>query len=150
MRRKPDRYRDAAAYPDAPRVQWFLSRAARLRSVVYGSAVGTFVLACILLAGALVGMQTYPSMKTDPVVQGLDFFVLCVFALEVVGKVVAEGLAPWRYVKRALLLLLLVLLQGCATAAPATTALLPTRYHCSYTTSTTTTTTTTTSLLLTT
>lgn len=52
---------------------------------------------CILLAGLLVGLQTYPGMSGDPVVKFLDMFVLAVFTLEVVLKIMSEGMEPRKY-----------------------------------------------------
>jgi voltage-gated sodium channel len=64
----------------------------------------TFV---IVVAAALVGVQTYPSMEyvagrdtnsaASEVWHALDQVVLYIFTLEVVLKVLAEGNAPWRY-----------------------------------------------------
>jgi voltage-gated sodium channel len=52
---------------------------------------------CIVLAGLLVGASTYPGMDSNPVVLLLDTVVLAFFCLEVVMKVLSEGVAPLQY-----------------------------------------------------
>lgn len=53
----------------------------------------------ILLAGVLVGVETYPSAvdRHGPVLHTLDAVILGVFVLEIVIKVGAQGRRPWRY-----------------------------------------------------
>jgi len=65
------------------------------------------ITAFIVLASALVGIQTYPSMEyvdgrdtnsaASKVWHAMDQVVLYIFTVEVVLKVLAEGNAPWRY-----------------------------------------------------
>ena len=52
---------------------------------------------CIVIAGVLVGLQTYPSLASDPAITLLDQSVLFVFTLEVVLKIIAEGMQPELY-----------------------------------------------------
>ncbi|GMH96535.1 hypothetical protein TrST_g12611 [Triparma strigata] len=56
-----------------------------------------FIIFCIVLAGALVGVQTYDGMDDDPVVLALDFVILVFFSAECVFKIFAEGMAIWRF-----------------------------------------------------
>ena len=59
----------------------------------------TFVTLVIVLAGLLVGLQTSSAIE-DAVggfLSGVDSAILAVFTVEVVLKVVAEGLEPWNY-----------------------------------------------------
>lgn len=55
----------------------------------------------ILIAGALVGIQTDRHIAHDKsaveVIETLDLCVLCVFIAEMILKTVAEGTEPWRY-----------------------------------------------------
>ena len=60
------------------------------------------IIAAIVAAGVVVGIQTYEA--TSQKVRGimglldaLDLFILIVFTIEVVVKVLAEGRRPWRY-----------------------------------------------------
>lgn len=55
------------------------------------------VVASIVLAGALVGVQTYPAMAGDPSVAVVDWAVQAVFTLDCVVKIAQEGRAPWRF-----------------------------------------------------
>ena len=48
-----------------------------------GAAFGSFVLVCIVVAGVLVGVQTYPQLERDRGLAALDSTILAVFSLEV-------------------------------------------------------------------
>jgi len=50
-----------------------------------------------MIAGVLVGMQTYPAYEDDDVVNAIDNTILWIFTFEIFVKVWSEGLAPWRY-----------------------------------------------------
>jgi voltage-gated sodium channel len=56
-----------------------------------------FILCTILLAGLLVGLETYPQLSHHPLLHVFDRIVLAIFILEVVVKMGAEGRQPWRY-----------------------------------------------------
>ncbi|GBG26479.1 Voltage-dependent L-type calcium channel subunit alpha-1C [Hondaea fermentalgiana] len=56
-----------------------------------------FVIFVILIAGVLVGLQSYPAMETNAVVLIIDKFVLSVFIAECLVKIVAEHRKPWKY-----------------------------------------------------
>jgi len=56
-----------------------------------------WIIFCIILAGALVGVQTYEGMDEDPAVLALDMIILVFFAAECVFKIFAEGVAIWRF-----------------------------------------------------
>ncbi len=60
-----------------------------------------FITAVILFAGALVGLETYPSLVEayEHPLHLLDQIVLWIFVVEVVVKMVAEGTKPWNYFK---------------------------------------------------
>ena len=51
----------------------------------------------IIIAGALVGIQTYPGMESDSALIAIDNIILVTFCVEILVKMVAEGMAPWRY-----------------------------------------------------
>ena len=55
----------------------------------------------IVLAGVLVGMETYPYLvKTHgEVLHGLDKIELGIFVVEIAIKMIAEGKKPWRFFK---------------------------------------------------
>jgi voltage-gated sodium channel len=59
----------------------------------------SFILGVILIAGALVGIETYPAAvaRYGALLHLLDQIVLFVFVAEAVIKIAAEGRAPWRY-----------------------------------------------------
>ena len=44
-----------------------------------------------------MGIQTYAGMETDPVVTTIDNIILITFCVEILVKMCAEGMAPWRY-----------------------------------------------------
>ena len=65
--------------------------------VAQSSMFGNFILLCIIVAGALVGIQTYDGFEDDPTVQSVDFFILVMFTIEVTLKIIGEGMGPWNY-----------------------------------------------------
>ena len=71
------------------------------RFVVEGEAYephfSGFVIACIIVAGVLVGLQTYPVLEEDPTIAAVDLGILGVFILEVLLKVLALDRRPQMY-----------------------------------------------------
>ncbi len=69
------------------------------RKVANASWFTQFVTAVILIAGVLVGIETYPSVveKHGTLLHLADRIILIIFTLEVVVKMGAEGSRPWRY-----------------------------------------------------
>src|SRR5690606_3973716 len=59
----------------------------------------TFIIIVSVLAGVLVGLETYPSeVERHHVVLHLaDQIILWIFVAEIVIKMAAEGNKPWRY-----------------------------------------------------
>lgn len=51
----------------------------------------------ITLAALLVGLQTYPSLESNPILEGFQNLVLAFFVLECVLKIFAEKSQPWKY-----------------------------------------------------
>ena len=49
------------------------------------------------MAGVLVGVQTYPGMETNQPILIMDQIILFIFCVEILTKMLAEGMAPWRY-----------------------------------------------------
>ena len=56
-----------------------------------------YILFCIVLAGVLIGLETYPEFNGNVVVAVLDLLVLYSFLTEVVLKILDEGIDPSRY-----------------------------------------------------
>jgi len=71
-----------------------------------------FIIAVILLAGILVGIQTYgcsedmvdkvpytcnPDLYENPIMETIDSIILAIFTIECFLKMMAEGMEPWRY-----------------------------------------------------
>src|SRR5262245_9166839 len=58
-----------------------------------------FITGVIVLAGALVGVETSPAMieRYGATLHLLDGVILGIFVLEIVIKLLAEGRTPWRY-----------------------------------------------------
>lgn len=58
-----------------------------------------FITGVIVLAGALVGVETSPAMveQHGATLHLLDKVILGIFVLEIVIKLLAEGRTPWRY-----------------------------------------------------
>lgn len=78
-----------------------LAVSSKLRKLVDSSPFNTFIIAVIILAGVLVGMETYPGIvaKYGPILYTIDAIILGIFVVEVFLKMGAEGRRPWRYFK---------------------------------------------------
>lgn len=66
-------------------------------SVVQSELFNNLIFFCIVVAGVLVGASTYPGMDESPVIRVLDMVVLGFFCLEVLLKIMSEGVAPYEY-----------------------------------------------------
>ncbi|HYJ07499.1 MAG TPA: ion transporter, partial [Polyangiaceae bacterium] len=69
------------------------------RSIAGANWFHYFITGVIVLAGALVGVETSPAMVASygGALHVLDRVVLAIFVVEIVIKLAAEGNAPWRY-----------------------------------------------------
>ncbi len=58
-----------------------------------------FIIFVIVVAGIVVGMETFDSMVADygAILHWLDIIILAIFALEAVLKIAARGKRPWEY-----------------------------------------------------
>jgi voltage-gated sodium channel len=56
-----------------------------------------FIVVTIMLAGILVGIDTYEQLSELPELNALEIFVVIIFALEVLIKVISYGKRPWEY-----------------------------------------------------
>ena len=58
-----------------------------------------FIIATILLAGVVIGAQTYKefALQNDDLLLILDRFILTIFVLEALIKIIGKGNQPWRY-----------------------------------------------------
>lgn len=65
--------------------------------IVLSGPFNNYILVCIIIAGILVGVQTYPGMDTDVIILYMDLIILYSFATEVILKILSEGVAPYRY-----------------------------------------------------
>lgn len=70
-----------------------------LKRVADSSSFQQFITAVILLAGVVVGIETYPSMVAmfETPLYLINTAILWIFVAEVVIKMGAEGNRPWRY-----------------------------------------------------
>lgn len=74
---------------------------ATLKKIADAPLFVNFVTGVIILAGLIVGAETYPVFAAEhhSVLAILDTVVLWIFVLEIVVKMGAEGAKPWRYFK---------------------------------------------------
>ena len=70
-----------------------------LQKIATAPWFNNFVTAVILLAGVVVGVETYPSMidAYGGILHALNDIILWIFVAEIVVKMGAEGRRPWRY-----------------------------------------------------
>ncbi|GMH84050.1 hypothetical protein TL16_g09799 [Triparma laevis f. inornata] len=76
---------------------WLTHISINSRIIALSDLFSNFILVVIIIAGALVGIQTYPGMETDSALIAIDNIILITFCVEILVKMFAEGLAPWRY-----------------------------------------------------
>jgi voltage-gated sodium channel len=69
------------------------------RQIVEAPAFQRFIVAVILLAGVLAGLETSGSLMAahGPLLKRLDLLVLGIFIAEMALKLAAHGRQPWRY-----------------------------------------------------
>ena len=59
-----------------------------------------FITLVIILAGVMVGIQTYKSMEDNATLALLDALILAAFTFEVIIKMIGEDFSPWYYFYR--------------------------------------------------
>jgi hypothetical protein len=65
--------------------------------IVVSNWFNNLVIFSIILAGVLVGVQTYPSMDGNLVLEKLNLAVQCVFTADCCFKIFMEGVNPLNY-----------------------------------------------------
>jgi len=70
---------------------------ALLKKISLSPLFNNFIIGVILTAGVVVGIQTYPEMRSNPTLGTLDSIILGIFVAEIIIKMGAEGNRPWRY-----------------------------------------------------
>jgi voltage-gated sodium channel len=70
-----------------------------IHQIVAAKSFHHFIVAVIVLAGVVAGLETSPGIMENfgALLLGLDKFIIGVFVLEAVMKMVAHGRKPWRY-----------------------------------------------------
>ena len=89
---KPDKWRDPA-YGSNPISRAWMRLSSKIRVFAYGERFGAFILLCIVVAGVLVGMQTFPGMEVNKAVVMTDNIILYIFTVETCLKILSEGWA---------------------------------------------------------
>ena len=66
--------------------------------LVVNQSFNNLVVIIIIMAGIMVGVQTYPSMsRNTDAFEALDYFVQCIFTLDCLLKIFQEGPRPHLY-----------------------------------------------------
>ena len=76
---------------------WIEKVSIPFRVLALSDSFNGIILVVIIIAGILVGVQTYPGMETNSIAVLVDNIILVIFCVEILVKVLAEGMAPWRY-----------------------------------------------------
>lgn len=89
--------REANVNPDTRKglLKLYLQLCSYSCTVVDSAYFNNFIFLCIIVAGADVGIQTYPGMTDNDVVNIIDFTILCAFSAEIVFKIMSEGVTPF-------------------------------------------------------
>ena len=69
------------------------------RKIAQNKIFHSFITVVIVLASVLVGMETYPNLEKQfgKLFDVLDIVIIIIFSIEILVKMAAEGLKPWRY-----------------------------------------------------
>ncbi len=69
------------------------------RRITEANAFQRFIIAVIVLNGAIVGMETYPSLmeRWGGLLKFLDRLCLAIFTVEILLRILAYGRRPWRF-----------------------------------------------------
>ena len=78
-------------------IDTLLAVAQQCDNVASSNWFANYILICILLAGALVGVQTYPAYENNVTIYWMDVLILWSFTLEVVLKIIGEGMGFRHY-----------------------------------------------------
>ena len=94
---RPHDYYISPTYHDGSVVKCYLSTMTRFGNFMINDidSFNHLVIFTICLAGVVAGVETYPGMD-NIYTQGIDDAVLVIFAAEVILKIWAEGVRPWR------------------------------------------------------
>lgn len=64
---------------------------------IYEMKFTVVIILTIILAGILVGLDTYPQMQDITVLHVIEIIIVTIFVAEVVMKICAEGKRPWNF-----------------------------------------------------
>ena len=74
--------------------QWLAEKCSALAEAKWFVNCITFI---IILAGVMVGLQTFPDFEDDATLNFIDLIILVIFTFEVIIKFIAEEFAPWKF-----------------------------------------------------
>ena len=60
---KSDKFANPALWPDNRLVRHYLTSTRMIHKAAFSEATGGFVMVCIIMAGVLVGLQTYTNLE---------------------------------------------------------------------------------------
>ena len=86
---------DSSLYSVWNPVRYFLDLCNVCKTCVVSQLFSNYILLCIIVAGLLVGVQTYPQFANMSVINTLDDVILFSFSIEIILKILSEGLGPW-------------------------------------------------------
>lgn len=86
---------DYAAFSKGHPIRYYLLLCRGAQSIVASQIFSNYILICIIVAGLLVGVQTYPQFEDVSVINWIDDGILISFSLELLLKLFSEGLGPW-------------------------------------------------------
>ena len=86
---------DTEPFPDEPKRLLMYNEFVFANQMICGDDnFNGLVVACIIIAGILVGVQSYPSMDGNPILSLFDAAVQYIFTAECIFKIFAEGRRP--------------------------------------------------------
>eukprot|EP00935_MAST-01C_sp_MAST-1C-sp1_P000434 g434.t1 len=78
-------------------IRWWVEVGLMAKACTDHKIFGYFMNAVIILAGILVGLQTYKKLEDSNAIADLDFMILVIFTIEFFLKVLSDPLRPWNY-----------------------------------------------------
>lgn len=93
IKRHVPEYKDPKKYEGLTKS--YLEFSNEIEKIVRGHTFRGFIIFVIVIAGFLVGLQTYDEWENNAILVVVENVILVVFAIECVVKMLAEGLRPY-------------------------------------------------------
>ena len=78
-------------------IDCYIKLSALCSAIVQSPVFNGWMVVCILIAGAVPGVESYPDFKDSAYIWWADIVVFVSFASEIILKVISEQFTPWKF-----------------------------------------------------